>query len=278
MTKHIRSFPSGYSTPLSPSGDCSVVLPPPWVFGTDGMHVRLEVDPSIFVDYLPPGLEPSDEPGLVEVAFCEMASVSGAYPLESVEHPERVNFRECLIKMSCSFEGRKGWFVPFTWVDTDFALVRGHIQGFPKRLGAIAATRFSTEHPATGGRRKGATIGACLVTPSGLCIKATHTCQAEAPPERFPAFPFFLLRHFPSVENPLHPSICELVEPVTSESTRRNLWTGPGTLDVFGPDSDERRLLRSATVRHTYSLVSSVTITGARTLHRFAHQEEMANG
>ena len=43
--------------------------------------------------------------------------------------------------MNALLDGEEVTTCPYIWVDKDFALVRGWIQGFPKKLGQIDMTR-----------------------------------------------------------------------------------------------------------------------------------------
>ena len=55
---------------------------------------------------------------------------------------------------------RGGHGLPYIWVDRDFALTRGWIQGFPKKLGSIWVTRsFGLGGPADPGMEPGARFG-----------------------------------------------------------------------------------------------------------------------
>ena len=43
--------------------------------------------------------------------------------------------------MNALLDGEHVTTCPYIWVDRDFALVRGWIQGFPKKLGSVWMTR-----------------------------------------------------------------------------------------------------------------------------------------
>ena len=60
-----------------------------------------------------------------------------------------------------AYEGEEVAYCPYIWVDRDFALARGWIQGFPKKLGSIWMTRtFGLDTPADPGVEPGAAYGA----------------------------------------------------------------------------------------------------------------------
>ena len=55
--------------------------------------------------------------------------------------PVRAQYPECFAVVRCTFEGRVYSRCVFIWVDADFALARGLVQGYPKKLGSIHQTR-----------------------------------------------------------------------------------------------------------------------------------------
>ena len=55
--------------------------------------------------------------------------------------PVRSHYREFFIVANALLDGEEVTTCPFIWVDQDFALARGWIQGFPKKLGSIWMTR-----------------------------------------------------------------------------------------------------------------------------------------
>ena len=55
--------------------------------------------------------------------------------------PIRSHYREFFIVVNALLDGEEVTTCPFIWVDQDFALARGWIQGFPKKLGSIWMTR-----------------------------------------------------------------------------------------------------------------------------------------
>ena len=53
----------------------------------------------------------------------------------------RSHYRECYLVVNALLDGEPVTTCPFIWVDQDFALARGWIQGFPKKLGEVWMTR-----------------------------------------------------------------------------------------------------------------------------------------
>ena len=61
--------------------------------------------------------------------------------------PARGQYKEAYVEVHATLDGAKVARVPYIWVDNDLSFARGHIQGFPKKLGTIAITK-----PVTVGR------------------------------------------------------------------------------------------------------------------------------
>ena len=102
---------------------------------------------------LPPPLEIGPYPGEGVVWFVEWVSVSDSNPDLAFINPERSTYHECIVMVGCQFEGVPGYYVPYIWVDNDFTLMRGFIQGFPKKLGRIHITKLHDLTPQGPARR-----------------------------------------------------------------------------------------------------------------------------
>lgn len=59
----------GYSLPLSPSGESSMVPSPPWHFAGDALWIECRFNPAAVTVFLPPGLRVGNDPGAGAVAF-----------------------------------------------------------------------------------------------------------------------------------------------------------------------------------------------------------------
>ena len=57
------------------------------------------------------------------------------------EDPAVGQYLEAYCVLYGTFEERKASRIPYIWVDSELSLIRGHIQGFPKKLGDIYMTR-----------------------------------------------------------------------------------------------------------------------------------------
>jgi acetoacetate decarboxylase len=142
----------GYTLPLSPKGRTSLVDPPPWHYGGEVMHLNFMADPKRVKALLPEPLEMGSSPGEGAVWFVEWVSVSESNLDLSFVNPERSIYRECIVMIRCHFKGEPGYYVPYIWVDNDFTLMRGFVQGFPKKLGRVHITKLHDLTPESRGK------------------------------------------------------------------------------------------------------------------------------
>ena len=158
----------GYTAPLSPDGRAGLVPPPPWHYSGDFLIAEYRTDPDAVAALLPPELEPADDPGAVAAIFADWQSCSA--DLHELEDPIQSQYREFFLVVGARYKGEPVSRCVYIWVDKDFAMYRGWIQGFPKKLGSIHMTRLFAAGKATPRLEAGARFGA--------------TCAAERPAGR----------------------------------------------------------------------------------------------
>lgn len=204
-------FPlKGYTLPLTPDECSSLIDPPPWHYGGDILAITFKANEKKARALIPPPLVMGSKPDEGIVWFPEWVSVSDARSNLAFVNPERAVYRECLVMLSCQFKGVPGYFVPFIWVDNDFTLMRGFIQGFPKKLGRIYLTKLHDLCPKVGGKRVGAQMKGILESHGERVVEASITFTCKAKPEDLPVVKFYLMRHFPSIDDPGKPSVHEI--------------------------------------------------------------------
>ena len=177
----------GYSSPRSPEGRSGLVPAPPWHYVGDMLVIEFWADPEAAAAVLPAPLEPHPDGGRAAAMFIDWQSCSdgGAELLD----PSRSQYKEFFITVNALYEGEEVAYCPYIWVDRDFALARGWIQGFPKKLGSVWITRtFGLETAADPGVGPGSRFGGTCAASERRMAEATVTLErrerAGADPQR----------------------------------------------------------------------------------------------
>ena len=165
----------GFMFPRSATGRASLLPPPPWHYSGAMLTLEYRTDPEAVAELIPPGLEPADEdPGAVAVIWADWQSCSDTF--EEILDPVRAQYREVFFVIRCKYRGRHYSRCAWIWVDSDYAMVRGHHQGYPKKLGSIFLTRPSRwVGPARVSRRAGGSARASPPTTAGCCTRPSRS-------------------------------------------------------------------------------------------------------
>lgn len=254
--------PRGYSLPLSPSGDSSMITPPPWHFAGEVIMVEYRVDPTAAARFLPPELSLGADPGAAAAIFAEWqwCSESGA----ELSDPQRSQFTEFLILIGCEYEGLPMARCPYAWVDSPVPMVRGWVQGMPKQFGAIHQTRRTTvgragPRFAPSGRFDGTlSVHGRRVAEASVML----TGEAQEPPALH-TVPLVHTRLFPDWDASDQP----LVQLVTSEVTGvefSEVLTGTADLRLFDTLDADFAGLAPVEVGAGYVFSYAETLCGGR--------------
>ena len=163
---------AGFFYPRTATGRSSLLPAPPWHYSGDLLTVEYRTDPARVAELLPPPLELAPEdPGAVALIWAdwqscgddgERAAGPGPGPVPGVLRGGPVHVRGPVYSRCV-----------YIWVDADFALARGLVQGYPKKLGSIHQTRphpFGRAAPRIGagrGVRRHAGRGGPAARPGG---------------------------------------------------------------------------------------------------------------
>ena len=177
----------GYSSPRSPEGRSGLVPAPPWHYVGEMLVIEFWADPEAAAAVLPEPLEPHPDGGRAAAMFIDWQSCSdgGAELLD----PSRSQYKEFFITVNALYGGDEVAFCPYIWVDRDFALARGWIQGFPKKLGSVWITRsFGLKTAADPGVGPGSRFGGTCAAGERRMAEGTVTLErrerAGADPQR----------------------------------------------------------------------------------------------
>jgi acetoacetate decarboxylase len=232
---------NGFMFPQSSTGASSLLPAPPWHYVGDLLTIRYRTDPDGIRAFLPPGLDvdPQD-PGLVTLVFADWQSCSDDQ--HELLDPITAQYREAYFDVVVTHRGQRYARVIHIWVDKDFAMVRGHYQGYPKKHGSVHMTRAFPIGNAGPRLAAGARLGATLAASDRRLIDATITLREPAPDPPEP-LPRLHTRRVPSIDPAGPDSLDELITMRRFAIERDGFWVGDATLNLYESPMEELGLL-----------------------------------
>jgi acetoacetate decarboxylase len=258
----------GYSSPRSPEGRANLVGAPPWSYVGDLLVIDFWADADAAAAVLPAPLEPHPDGGRAAAMFIDWQSC-GADRGELVD-PSRSQYKEFFVTVNALYEGDEVAYCPYIWVDRDFALARGWIQGFPKKLGSVWITRtFGLETAADPGVGPGSTFGGTCAAYERRLAEATVTLErpSETGSEHNDP-PIVNVRHFPRLERERHdePAVHELVRSAAFDRSISQIWEGSATLELFDAPGEELAALAPVRVGKGFRFTLGYSVDHLETL------------
>jgi acetoacetate decarboxylase len=255
----------GYSLPFSPTGRSSLVPAPPWHFSGEVLMVEYRADPEAAGSFLPRELAGSAATGHAAAIFGDWQSCSAGG--EELLDPVRSQYREFYIALACQLGGQPVARCPFCWVDKDFSLVRGLIQGYPKKMGSIAMTRaFSVVHAAPG-LTNGSQFAGTLAAADRRLVEARVTLERPSEPPALMLAPLIHTRCFPAWD-PSEPGTEELVMGGSSAQAVADVWWGSAELTFFDSPTEDLALLAPIEILGGYRFSFAETLNGGKLVSR----------
>jgi acetoacetate decarboxylase len=235
-------------------------------------------DPDAVARVLPPGLEPSPDPGRAAAIFADWQSCSeGGTELED---PIQSQYREFFVIVNALLEGEPVTTCPYIWVDRDFALARGWIQGFPKKLGSVHITRrFPLAGPASPGLEPGARFAGTLAANDRRLASGVVTLEresAEGPTHNDP--PLVNVRHFPRLAAGRHddPAVDELVRARSRDRDLSPIWEGRAELELLEAPGEELAALAPLRMGKGFRFTFAYTVDDLETVRDYTREEATA--
>jgi acetoacetate decarboxylase len=259
-----REYPRGYTAPLSPDGRASIVPAPPWHYSGDFLVVEYRTDPAAVTALLPKELEPADDPSAVAAIFADWQSCRE--DRQELLDPIQAQYKEFFVVVGCKFRGQPASRCVYIWVDKDFAMYRGWIQGFPKKLGSIHMTRTYSVGKAAPRVEAGSRFAATCTAGSREIARAIVTLRKiseEGPKVNAPAM--HNTRHFPAYAGAI-PDVFELVRAGGFDREIADLWEGDAEF-AFGPNtSEDLRAIAPREILKGYRFSFGYTVNGGDVL------------
>jgi acetoacetate decarboxylase len=233
----------GFYFPRTATGQSSIVPPPPWHYSGELLTIEYRTDPDRVIELLPEPLEPADDPGAVALIWADWQSCSDTF--EELLDPIRSQYKECFFVVRARHRGELVSRCVYIWVDKDFALARGHFQGYPKKLGSIQMTRPVTVGKAGPRLEPGGRFGATLAAYDRRLAEARFTITGQTDDAGFVnSHAMVHSRYMPSVTPGGPPSLDELVQLKSVGGESGPIYAGDSELELFDAPGEEFALLR----------------------------------
>ncbi|MFW2381793.1 MAG: acetoacetate decarboxylase family protein [Acidimicrobiales bacterium] len=201
----------GLMYPRTPDGRAGILPDPPWHYSGEMLTIEFRTDPANVAELLPAPLElAAEDPGAVAIIWAEWQSCSDS--MDELLDPARAQYKEVFVVIRCQYEGQTYSRAAYIWVDKDFAMARGHIQGYPKKMSEIWMTRPITHGKAGPRLEPGGRFGATLSTFGRRIADARFTITGTAESAGFVnGHPMLHTRQMPAIEMDGRDSLDELV-------------------------------------------------------------------
>ena len=113
---------------------------PPWHYCGQMLTIEYRTDPAAVAELLPDAARAGRRrPGRRRGDLGRLAELLDSF--DELLDPVRTQYMETFVVVRCKYQGRHYSRCVYIWVDKDFAMVRGHHQGYPKKLGELYLTR-----------------------------------------------------------------------------------------------------------------------------------------
>jgi acetoacetate decarboxylase len=260
----------GLSFPRSETGRASILPPLPWHYSGDLLTVEYRTDPAAIRRLLPGELElPHDDedPGAVAFIWADWQACSDDG--RELDDPIRLQYKEAFVVVRCRWRDELWSRCVFIWVDKDFAMVRGHLQGYPKKLGSVQVSR-----PVTVGRggprlEAGGRFAATLAAYDRRLAAAHVTLTGPSESNGFVnALPMLHHRYLSRIEGDGTDTFSELVTMRGRDVELGAAWSGTAELELLDSPVEELATLAPRELLGGYWRSVGTTFGGGETLTR----------
>ena len=231
----------GFLFPRTATGRSSLLPNPPWHYSGDLLTVEYRTDPAAVARLLPEGIDlPHDDedPGAVAFIWADWQSCSDSF--DEIDDPVRLQYKEAFVVVRCRWNDRLWSRCVYIWVDKDYAVARGHLQGYPKKLGSIHQTRPVTVGKAGPRLAPGGRFGATLAAYDRRLAQATLTLTGPSETNGFVnGLPMLHTRWLPRIECDGTDTVDELVTMSGIDVELGPVWKGDATLELFESPVEE---------------------------------------
>jgi acetoacetate decarboxylase len=181
----------------------------------------------------------------------------------------RSHYREFYLVVNALLDGEEVTTCPFIWVDQDFALARGWIQGFPKKLGEVWVTRtYQLACRAAPGLEAGSSFGGTCSARGHALARARVKLDRTGDGSVHTAPSIVNVRHFPRLAAGRHedPQVHELVRSRSRDRSVSEIWEGDAELELLAAPGEEHTLLAPVDIVRGYRFTFAYTVDDLETV------------
>ena len=259
----------GFPFPLTPSGRASILPPLPWHYSGDLLTIEYRTDPDRVIELLPEPLEPAEDPGAVALVWADWQSCSDSF--EELLDPVRSQYKEAFFVIRGRYRGEHVSRCAYIWVDKDFSMVRGHFQGYPKKLGSIHVTRPVGYGKAGPRLEPGGRFGATIAAYDRRLAEARFTITGTSDTGGFVnSHAMYHTRYLPAMDGAGEPALHELVANKTVDGEAGPVYVGEAELELFSSPTEEFDRLQPREMIGAYYRQVGATFAGGTTVERYA--------
>ena len=253
-----------FTAPFTVSGRSAIVPAPPWHYAGWLINVAIRCDTSNSAALVQPALGRLTGNGCIHFADWQ-ATTDGS---ELVD-PVYAQYRETIVIVEITRpDGSLFNFCPFIWVDQDISLIRGLLQGWPKKFGTTYLTRsLPIDHLAAAPLKAGSRLGATLTVKDRRLIEASLTLTGkEGRPYGFLANRTIGTIGWPDLTQPGRRPDLQWALPEIQGKVISALHDGEAAIRVLPHPVEELSLLGEIEVRGASVGWAGITIVGATPL------------
>jgi len=255
---------ASFTAPFTATGRSAMVPPPPWHYAGWLMNVAIRCETALSASLVPPELGRLTGEGCIHFADWQ-ATTNGDELLD----PVYAQYRETIVIVEIERpSGERVNFCPFIWVDQDISLIRGLLQGWPKKMGSTYLTRsLPIDHPAAAPLQAGSRLGASLSVKERRLIEARLTLTGETGrPYGFLANRTVGTVGWPDLTRPAEPPRLSWLMPDIQGKVSSDWHDAEASLDVLPHPVEELSLLGEVSAQRASVGWLGISILGARPL------------